>query len=187
MLLLVYQARPSLTLLAGWWEIVSHGQTLLGRLVGDQENALLDKSQSLKVPSSGVTVASFPGLPPFLPSFAFTLIHGSGSSAKNGEGLGAFITWMTSGGCEVDMGGGGVGGRVQLPKQHTRLSVRVLYRSFELQTLASSKLLVLIGKKHAFKFSMYIFECLLVSTHMNAPRPSLFFAAMCIIVSVNGR
>ena len=60
---------------------------------------------------------------------------------------------MTSGGCEVDMGG-----KVQLPKQRTRLSVQALYRSFELQTLASSKLLVLIGKKHAFKFSTYIFE-----------------------------
>ena len=60
--------------------------------MGDQENALLDKSQSLKVPSSGVTVASFPGLPHFYLPFAFTLIHGSGSSAKNGEGLGAFIT-----------------------------------------------------------------------------------------------
>ena len=97
---------------------------------------------------------------------------------------------MTAGGCEVDMGGG------QLPKQRTRLSVRVLYRSFELQTLPSSKLIILIGKKHAFKFSTYIFEyqappprmSYLASTHvMNALRPSLFFAAMCIIVSANGR
>ena len=50
------------------------------------------------------------------------------------------------------------GGRVQLPKQCTTLSVRALYRSFEFQTLASLKLLILIDKKHAFKFSTYIFE-----------------------------
>ena len=65
---------------------------------------------------------------------------------------------------------------------------------------SSSKLLILFGKKHAFKFSMYIFEyqppppppsppyVYLASTHViNAPRPSLFFTAMCIIVSANGR
>ena len=32
-----------------------------------------------------------PRPPPFLPSFAFTIIHRSGRGAKNGEGLGAFI------------------------------------------------------------------------------------------------
>ena len=38
--------------------------------------------------------------------FVLTIIHGSGRAAKNGEGLGAFITWVTSGCCKVDMGGG---------------------------------------------------------------------------------
>ena len=37
-------------------------------------------------------VASFPGLPSFYLPFAFTIIHGSERPAKNGEGLGAFIT-----------------------------------------------------------------------------------------------
>ena len=74
---------------------------------------------------------------------------------------------------------------VQLPKQHTGSSVQMLYHSFGLQTLAWMKLLVTTGKKLTFKFSTYIFEYWplptyihLVSTHvMNAPRPSLFFAA----------
>ena len=47
------------------------------------------------------TLASFPGLPCFYLPFAFTITHGSGRPAKNGEGLGAF---MMSGGCEVDVG-----------------------------------------------------------------------------------
>ena len=56
---------------------------------------------------------------------------------------------MTSGGRQVDVvvGGG------QLPMQRTGSSVRVLYHSFGLQTSAWSKLLVLTGKKLAFKFS----------------------------------
>ena len=33
-----------------------------------------------------------PRPPPFYLPFAFTIIHGSGRPAKNGEGLGAFIT-----------------------------------------------------------------------------------------------
>ena len=37
-------------------------------------------------------VASFPGLSHFYLLFAFTIIHGSRRLAKNGEGLGAFIT-----------------------------------------------------------------------------------------------
>ena len=58
------------------------------------------KSQSNK--------ASFPGLPRSYLLFAFTIIHGSRRAAKNGEGLGAFIMAMTSGRCEVDVGGWGV-------------------------------------------------------------------------------
>ena len=40
-----------------------------------------------------MAVASFPGLPHFYLPFVFTIIHGSGRPAKNGERLGAFITW----------------------------------------------------------------------------------------------
>ena len=39
-------------------------------------------------------VPSFPCLPHFYLPFAFIIIHGSGRPAKNGEGLGAFITWV---------------------------------------------------------------------------------------------
>ena len=116
----------------------------------------------------------------------FTIIHGSGRPAKNGEGLGAFITRMMSGGRR--------GGGAQLPKQCTGPSVWAFYCSFGLQTL----LLVLASKKLAFKFSMYIFEyrplppyVQLASTHvMNAPRPSPIFAGFplpCIIVNANER
>ena len=51
-------------------------------------------------------LASFPGLTCFYLPFVFTIIHGSGRPAKNGEGLRAFlndIRW-TPGGC------GGEGG-----------------------------------------------------------------------------
>ena len=106
--------------------------------------------------------------------------------------LGAFITWMTSGGCEVDIGGEGPTAKT------THRTVRALYRIFELQTLAWWKLLVLTSKKLAFKFSTYIFEywpfppyLQLTSTHvMNAARSSPFFAALplaCIIVNANRR
>ena len=48
-----------------------------------------------------------PRPPPFFVlRFAFSIIHGSGRVAKNGEDLGTLITWMTSGGREVDVGGG---------------------------------------------------------------------------------
>ena len=104
-------------------------------------------------------------------------VHNNTRLAKSGEGLWAFITWMTSGGREVDGGGG-----AKLPKQYTGSSVRVLYCSFGLQMLAWSKLLILTGKKLAFKFSAYIFEyqplppyVRLTSTHvMNAPRLLVF-------------
>ena len=39
-----------------------------------------------------VKVASFPGLPRFYCPFRFTIIHAGRRPAKNGEGLGAFIT-----------------------------------------------------------------------------------------------
>ena len=62
-------------------------------------------------PSSGnsmcihqLHVASFPGLPRFL---FFGYSTRKRKSPKNGEGLGTPITWMTSGGCEVDVGGEG--------------------------------------------------------------------------------
>ena len=101
----------------------------------------------------GNKVASVPGLPPF---WSPICVHNNTQNQKigenyNREGLGAFITWMTSGG--HDRGGG-----AQLPRQRTGPSVRALYRIFELQTLAWWKLLVLTSKKLAFKFSMYIFE-----------------------------
>ena len=57
-------------------------------------------------------VTSFPGLPRFL-FFIFLLFSfvqyntRKQKSTKNGEGLGIPITWMTSGGCEVDVGGRG--------------------------------------------------------------------------------
>ena len=41
----------------------------------------------------------------FVLQFAFSIIHGSGRTVKNGEGLGTPITSMTSGGREVDVGG----------------------------------------------------------------------------------
>ena len=65
------------------------------------------KPYPLKVTKLGFLVASFPGLPRFYLPFAFTIIHRSRRPAKNWEGLEAFITWMTSGGCNVDVGGRG--------------------------------------------------------------------------------
>ena len=53
-------------------------------------------------------LASFPGLTCFYLPFVFTIIHGSGRPAKNGEGLRAFlndIRW-TPGGCGGEGGGG---------------------------------------------------------------------------------
>ena len=55
------------------------------------------------------TASLVPTPPPiffFVLWFAFSIIHRSWRVAKNGEGL-EHITWMTSGGCEVDVGGGG--------------------------------------------------------------------------------
>ena len=46
-------------------------------------------------------------LPFFVLWFALSIIHGSWRAAKNWEGLGTHIMWMTSCGCEVDVGGGG--------------------------------------------------------------------------------
>ena len=51
-----------------------------------------------------VCIALFPSLPRFL---FFGLYTRKQKSAKNGEGLGTPITWITSGGREVDVGGKG--------------------------------------------------------------------------------
>ena len=120
-------------------------------------------------------------------------VHNNTRLAKSGEGLWAFITWMTSGGREVDGGGG-----AKLPKQYTGSSVQVLYCSFGLQMLAWSKLLILTGKKLAFKFSAYIFEYWPLPP-LRTPRIHScdecsqafpFFASLslpCIIVNANER
>ena len=49
-------------------------------------------------------LASFPGLPVFCSSVCVQYNTWKRKSAKNGEGLGTLITWMTSGGGEVDVG-----------------------------------------------------------------------------------
>ena len=80
---------------------------------------------------------------------------------------------MTSGGREVDVGG-------EEPNCQNNAQDHPFERSLGLQTLVWWKLLVLTGKKLAFKFSTYMFEYGLLSpyvhlesTHvMNAPRPS---------------
>ena len=82
---------------------------------------------------------------------SLTIIHCTGRPQKNGEGLGAFIMWMMSGGREVDIRGGE---GAQLSKQ-CMFEHSIIYRSFGLQMLAWLKLhvLVLTSKKLAFKFS----------------------------------
>ena len=62
------------------------------------------------------------------------------------------VRW-TQGGREVDIEEG-----PNWQKQRAGTSIRALYRSFGLQTLAWSKLLVLTSKKLTFKSSMYIIE-----------------------------
>ena len=57
-------------------------------------------------------LALLPTLFCFYLLFVLTIIHGSGRPAKS---LGAFITWMTSGGCR--------GGGAQMLIQRTRLSI----------------------------------------------------------------
>ena len=61
--------------------------------------------------------------------------------------------WVTSGGREVDMGGRGPTAKTM----HRTVRLSALPH-FGLQTLVWWKLLVLTGKKLAFKFSTYIFE-----------------------------
>ena len=67
----------------------------------------------------------------------------------------AWREWLqvTQGGCER--------GGAQLPEQCTGSSIRALYRSLGLHTLAWLKLPVLdlTGRKLTFKFSTYVFEC----------------------------
>ena len=131
----------------------------------------------------GCSDAQVPSLvprpPPFLPSVC---IHNKTQERKTSEKQGRpgtihhvnDVRWTQD---------GHRGGEVQPPKQCTGSSIRVLYYSFGIQTLAWTKLLILTAKKFAFKFSTYLFEhwplppyVHLASTHMtNAPRPFLFF------------
>ena len=105
-------------------------------------------------------VALFSGLPSFCILFVLAIIHRHGRPAKkekkNGEGLGAFITWTMLGGCEVDVGGE----RLNCQKEHIAWwpSVWMLYHSFGLQTLAWMKLFVLLSKELTFKFTAYILK-----------------------------
>ena len=66
---------------------------------------------------------------------------------KNGEGLGAFITWMMSGGWEVEIEGWG----------QTAKTTHCIIHSLGLQTLAWSKRPIMTNKKLAFEFSEYIY------------------------------
>ena len=59
------------------------------------------QTENAVITQAGI-IASFPGLPRFYLRFAFTIIHGSGRSAKNGEGLSIHHV----SGLEVDVGGG---------------------------------------------------------------------------------
>ena len=76
-------------------------------------------------------VASVPGLPCFYLLFAF---HNNTWNRKIGKafkrGRPGSIHHMTSGGCEVDMGG------AQMPKQCTGPSVRALYHVFQTPDLS---------------------------------------------------
>ena len=134
-------------------------------------------------------LALFSGLPRFDLLFAFTVKH---DWRKLKWGRPGSIHHIND--VRWTQGGRREGGGAQLPKQRTGPSVQALYRVFRLQTLAWWKLLVLNGKKLAFKFATYIFEyqplppyVYLTSTHvMNAPRPSPFFTSLllpCIIVN----
>ena len=82
----------------------------------------------------GGQIALFPGLPRF---YLLWRLHNTRErkSSENGERSGNIhqvndVRWAQAG---HEGGGGG-----QLPKQHIGSSVRVLYRSFRLQTLAWS-------------------------------------------------
>ena len=107
--------------------------------------------------------------------------------------------WLMSGGCDscqVDVRWTWEEG--QLAKQCTGPSIRALYSSIGVQTLAWSKLLVLTGKKLAFKFSTYIFQYQPLPPMSTScpfmwwmlpglPHFSLVFRSPCIIVNANGR
>ena len=102
---------------------------------------------------------------PVLPTICVHNNTRSGRLLENWEGLGAFITWMMSGGHEVDRGGEGV----KLPKQRSGSSVQMLYHSFALQTLQRMKLLVMTGKKLTFNFCTYIYEYWSLPTYIVCP------------------
>ena len=63
----------------------------------------------------------------FVLLFGLTITHRSRRAEKKGEGLGAFITWMMSGGYEVDVGG--VGSVVDSTCLHW-VHCRVRYKHF---------------------------------------------------------
>ena len=106
---------------AGWWQTPAQ-----------QTSSVPAKLPHTLCSLSHRVLVSFPGLPRFYLLFAFTIIHGSGRPAKNGKGLGAFISWCrwTWGGCR--------GGGAQLPKQCTGSSIWAFYWNFGLQTIAWS-------------------------------------------------
>ena len=137
----------------------------------------------------GTLLHSFSSRP--LPFWLSLCIHNNTWNRNIGKKLKWWRPWSIHHVNDVRWTQDGHRGRgAQLPKWRTGPSVRVLYRVFRLQTLALLKLLVLTGKKLAFKFSMYIFKywslptyinC--TSTHvMNAPRPSLFFAGIRVLL-----
>ena len=73
-------------------------------------------------------------------------------TAKNREGLISFITWMRSGGCEVDV-------RRRGPTTETLdHPFKCFTAAMDLETLAWLKLLIFTGKELAFEFICYVFE-----------------------------
>ena len=85
--------------------LISQRAQLKSRSVHVLDSLVLMVLQKL-VKRSCKTLASFPGLPRFL-FFGFRQYNTwKRKSVKNGEGLGTPITWMMSGGREVDVGGG---------------------------------------------------------------------------------
>ena len=108
-------------------------------------------------------LASVPGFPCFDLPFAFTIKHDRWKLKRGRPGSIHHVNdvrWTRGGHRE---------GGAQLPKQHTGPSVRALYLVFRLQTLTWWKLLILNGKKLAFKFATYIFEYQPLPTYTSRP------------------
>ena len=111
-----------------------------------------------------------PRPPPFLPSvcvFTMFTIHGSGKAVKNGESLGSFIAWMTSGKVDVreDQArwmyeGIRQGGCTREgPNCKNNALAQAVYSSSGLQMLAWSILLVFTSNKVTLELNLYILEC----------------------------